>query len=303
MGHTYEFKLTAYRPTVTVNQDTGEATHGSETWLWIRIERPIVSFDVPDPLSLDLSGGLSPDLGASTTAFNSNTGWPKPPPNFSFPIPSSWVVFAAPLAHVTVYPETVENVPPSPETLKWRPGRPSLKLHKRIDYDFSHDGLPLFEFSSAGLFDGQRTDFLSVERMRGFCAGDQYKEYSDEEYNAMYEEWLQRGGIEGGGFGTIPCPCKGVWWREFYRRVGEDYEMWQRVKRAMEKGKCRIVLRWWEFNAAKDDDDNERGGRDGNGDGKGYDGYGNGKGSGNGKGKGKRTRKGKGKGKEKGKGK
>ena len=117
----------------------------------------------------------------------------------------------------------------------------------RADYDFSHDGLPLFEFSNTDFFAGHRTDFLSVEKMGGFHPSDEYLPYSDDEYRVLYEAWVADGSSETDAFGSKPCPNKGVWWTQFYCRVWEDCEGWRKVKEAMGRGKCRVVLRWDEY--------------------------------------------------------
>lgn len=101
--------------------------------------------------------------------------------------------------------------------------------------------------------------------MRGYCTGDGYRSYSEDEYNDIYQEWLEDGGIEGNGFKNMPCPNEGVWWAEFYERVGQDCETWQRVKKAMERGKCRVVLRWCEYDGP-DEDESESGDGDEDGD-------------------------------------
>jgi hypothetical protein len=51
----------------------------------------------------------------------------------------------------------------------------------------------------------------------------------------------------------IPCPNKGIWWREFYKLVEEDYEAWKGIREAMERGKCRIMLRWDELKGEEDE--------------------------------------------------
>jgi hypothetical protein len=253
------------RPTVSLDQATRQETHGSETWLWILIQRPIISFDASDTSTLVVSIPGSPDLGSISDIYSSSSATENkaptaPPPNFPSPIPHSWLVFAAPLAHVTVYPESIEKDAASPEA----PGTAGFEqdggkaVHKRIDYDFSHQGAPLFEFSSAGLFAGQLTDFLSVEKIGAFCAADGYESYSEKEYQGLYEAWVQMGGsAEGGAFGKMPCPNRGVWWKEFYRRVGEDCERWRKVRRAMGRGTCRIVLRWVETEDEEDGEEHE----------------------------------------------
>lgn len=223
--------LTKLRPAVTINEETGETNKSSETWLWILIQRPIVSMDRNDTTT-----EVSPTDHPST----------KLPANFPSPTPDSWVVFAAPLAHVTAYRERIEKVPSGEGAIGMLGGK-SIKLQKRVDYDFSHDGVPLFEFSSSALFGSRETEFLSVENMVEFDKEDGFESYSEEEYGEIYDKWVVAGGSEKDGVGKIPCPNKGEWWKEFYRRVGEDAEKWKKVKSAMERGKCRVVLRCAQF--------------------------------------------------------
>lgn len=260
-----EMSANSARPTVSLDQDTGQETYSSETWLWILIQRPIISFDASDTSTVGLSISGSPDLSSTSDIYSSYSDTEKKdptalPPNFPSPIPHSWLVFAAPLAHVTVYPESVEK---DGASLK-APGTTGSEqdggkaVHKRVDYDFAHQGAPLFEFSSAGLFAGQLTDFLSVEKMGGFSAEDGYESYSEEEYRGAYEAWVQTGAsVERDGFGNMPCPNRGVWWKEFYRRVGEDCERWRKIRRAMGRGKCRIVLRWVETEDGEEHEEEE----------------------------------------------
>ena len=200
---------------------------------------------------------------------------PTPPPNFPHPIPNSWLVFAAPLAHITSYPEAVENVddgiqqptsvyPFAATNHSWK-----RIHHKRLDYDFSFSGIPLFEFSSSDLFSSStRMEFLSVEDIGTWCENDRFQEYSTEEYKRMYSlwedgEWItsgEEGGDDEDCRGPMPAPNRGAWWKEFYKRMYEDAARWGNIKKAMGRGKCRIVVRWAEMDVGEEGMDFRPGG-------------------------------------------
>jgi hypothetical protein len=181
------------------------------------------------------------------------------PPNFPHPTPLSWLVFAAPKAHITTYPESVENydgsIPKHPFATQ------SPTIHKRTDYDFSFSGIPLFEFSSADIFTptSARTEFLSIEQMGAWYENDPYTAYSEEEYRRMFSLWEDgewglisvgsRKGCfdeEGRPTAPIPPPNRGVWWKVFYEKMKKDVERWKKIRSAMGRGKCRVVVRWVE---------------------------------------------------------
>jgi len=120
-------------------------------------------------------------------------------------------------------------------------------VYKRKDFDISHNGLPIFEFNSCSLFNGnQQPNFLSVEGIGPWYEGDEYEELGKGEYRALVERYLEEN--EGGGKGMgRPSPYRGTWWAEFYRRVGEDAQRWEEIRGAMGRGKCRVVVRWREW--------------------------------------------------------
>lgn len=269
-------RLTSSRPTTQVNRDTGEESPASETWIWILISRPIVCFDADDTATNVPAESPNPDSTASTMFYtpyqvrappglaqpsNIHPRHPTPPPNFPHPIPNSWLVFAAPLAHITSYPEAIENVDGIQQPTSAYPfaTNASKRIHKRLDYDFSFSGIPLFEFSSSELFSSTaKMDFLSVEDIGGWCENDRFQEYSTEEYKRIFSlwedgEWITSG-EEGGdgedGRGPMPAPNRGAWWKEFYKRMYEDSARWGNVKKAMGRGKCRIVVRWAEMDVS-----------------------------------------------------
>lgn len=250
------------RPTTQVDPETGEELLATETWLWVLISRPMLTFDPTDtktyvpgnsgiPASISSSASdvfYTPHSKAST--YTDLPSVHPTPPNFPHPIPLSWVVFAAPKAHLAEYPEATENYdePASRYPFVTQP----LTIKKRIDYDFSFSGIPLFEFSSADLFThaSKRTEFLSIDRMGGWCENDLYQGSTSEEYKRMYSLW-EDGETGVGGFddegrpkAPMPAPNRGVWWRVFYDCLNEDVARWKKVRTAMGRGKCHVVLRW-----------------------------------------------------------
>jgi hypothetical protein len=194
----------------------------------------------------------------------SNKASPEPPtlhptpPNFPHQTPLSWLVFAAPKVHVMTYPEATEDIPQPARQYPF--ATRSMAINKRVDYDFSFSGVPLFEFSSADMFTttSKRTEFLSIERMGAWYENDPYLEYSEEEYKRMYSLWEDgewdatcsraSDGLdyEGNPKASVPPPNRGVWWKVFYQRMHEDCVRWEKVKKAMGRGKCRVVVRWIE---------------------------------------------------------
>ncbi|ESZ98110.1 hypothetical protein SBOR_1489 [Sclerotinia borealis F-4128] len=102
-------------------------------WLSILIQRPLVTLSTPS---------ASPSTST--------------PPNFPHPTPTSWLCLAVPLANITTYPIQPDTSLPSSllETIliKNKHGLPTKKIAKRQDYDFSFQGVPIFEFSTRSLF-------------------------------------------------------------------------------------------------------------------------------------------------------
>ena len=183
------------------------------------------------------------------------------PPNFPYPTPLSWLVFAAPKAHITTYPSNTENHDGSISNRPHHFTNKSKKVYKRTDYDFSFSGIPLFEFSSTDIFTATsvRHEFLSIEQMGGWSESDPFSAYSDDEYQRMYSLWedgewdLSADAPRAGRFdkdgrptAPIPPPNRGAWWKVFYERMATDVERWKMIRTAMGRGKCRVVVRWTE---------------------------------------------------------
>jgi hypothetical protein len=291
------------RPTTTTDPQTGAEIPTTEPWIWFLISRPILTLSATEtstrprpnpnqdspstPASSTSSKYWTPSTQPSPNQNPIPTGYPTAPPNFPHPYPTSWLVFACPTAHVTSYPSVVEEPSTEPETNPDYPvlrngnrGARGKKIHKRKDFDFSHQGTPLFEFSSVDLFPtsspstsgSQTRSFLSVENLGRFFHGqDEYEEFSDEEYKSVIEKWEDNGyrlcdgrdrawGRVKGGDGVdrdgeeghqrekeLPSPYKGQWWKFFYEGMYRDAARWNKVRAAMGMGMCRVVVRWVEY--------------------------------------------------------
>lgn len=260
---------------------TGSEVRGKQTWLWILIQRKNVVVIVPHNLN------TVPDEHEFSNEKN-DTPAPIFPPNFPRPPPGPWVVIAAPLAQLTIYPETIETPPPSAERPAARffksqrskcKSNGGHKVHKRIDYDFSHSGIPLFEFSMQSCSDitlnPSSVPFLSVEDIGTWYENDSYEKMSGEEweadqaslqeyiktcavadpvkYNMIFDPRLDGTAVENQGFG-IASPFKGVWWMQFYNGIYTDACLWRNIKKAMARGECRVVVRWSEWEEAQNKD-------------------------------------------------
>ncbi|KAH8596883.1 hypothetical protein B0O99DRAFT_739984 [Bisporella sp. PMI_857] len=317
----------------TTNLDSkGNEVKGTQTWIWILIQRPVISIDASEkstyvaPPTLKAGDGGLVDLDEQNLRTDRNfkiedntetsdeneakleqNAVPRPPPNFPAPIPLSWVVIAAPLDHVTQHPITADSTSRKPsmaaQFLK-KQKRSNKKTGymecKRADYDFSHAGVPIFEFSSAELFStpfasfveeqkgSHKEDnrenpvkimpipFLSVENIGPFSQYDQYLPYTPTQFQQVRNLFTQGfqetkgscpskpeasegvggGVIENGGAGG-PSFYRGIWWDTFWREMYHDATRWRDVKRAMARGRCRVVVRWVEWVGGGDEDDSE----------------------------------------------
>lgn len=163
-------------------------------------------------------------------------------------------------------------------------------MQKRTDYDFSHSGIPLFEFSCSDLFTkltGTRCEFLSVEDLGSFYRGDFFTLMSEEDYNYYKSELemhqirceqmhLEHEPTVEGADNLIPerqlgsaCPYYGQWWEKFWGQMWWDARRWQEIRLSMGRGKCRIVVRWneWEEESEEDTKKGKRARSDSGGDG------------------------------------
>jgi len=96
-----------------------------------------------------------------------------------------------------------------------------------------------------------------VEGIGAWFQGDEYAELPEGEFRAVVEKFVEDG--SGEGKMAPPSPYAGKWWSEFYKRVEEDAERWEQVKGAMGMGKCRVVVRWYEWAEPEKSEDVEMG--------------------------------------------
>ncbi|KAL2070047.1 hypothetical protein VTL71DRAFT_14727 [Oculimacula yallundae] len=267
-------------PTTYTDPTSNLPAQGIQTWLWFLISRPVISLSPTETNTNPLSAWTHNPKPPTTI---------RPPPDFQMPIPTSYVVFACPASNITEYPDCKDDsAPPPPSTIHSRshvPGAPAYftsqaqtlphldtrssssssevkKIYKRKDYDFSFQGIPLFEFSSSALFSvPSRSDFsiLSIENIgswypsdeSGFCTIDEWQSriraWEDEIDNLGREErkveeraYRERGSED-------PSAKRGVWWARFYEGVYAEERRWRRIKECMSRGKCRVVVRWVEL--------------------------------------------------------
>ncbi|KAG0652495.1 hypothetical protein D0Z07_0654 [Hyphodiscus hymeniophilus] len=253
-----------------VRSARGEEILSTETWLWILISRPLVSYDPRDTSTFVAPKGSSRTSPAGDMFYTPRSYMTSPqkepirptPPNFPHATPLSWVVFAAPKAHVTTYPSTIAKQDGTITHKVYPLATPSRKVVKRTDYDFSFSGIPLFEFSSAEFVASStaRTEFLSIEQMGAWYESDDYAAYTEDEYKRMFSLWedgewgvnagkpqAQSFDPDGRPTGPMPSPNRGVWWKIFFERMSKDVERWKKIRTAMGRGKCRVVVKWNEY--------------------------------------------------------
>jgi hypothetical protein len=185
-------------------------------------------------------------------------------------------MFVAPLSHVSAYPTQHDTVIPSSlleQTVNSR-GIPTTKVALRQDFDFSFQGVPVWEFSNKSYLPTTHTysvftdpeippivpskNFLSLSLPPLSLLMDQsfsvYPAGTDllaktasyfyghggtpEEFAELVEQGLDK------------CVFMGEWWQEFYIKMAEERTRWRRVRESMGRGKCRVVIRWQEVNGA-----------------------------------------------------
>jgi hypothetical protein len=247
------------RPTTFVDEN-GTEHSAVEPWVWFLISRPILTHN-PDEESLRISENIR--VGSIFPP------WYRTPPNFPRQIITSWVVFAAPKAHVGIHPGTDEGftvTPPQSHIYDFATTS-TKRCHKRLDFDFSNAGIPIFEFSSPGIISNgpshPRIEFLSIDGMGSWSKDDEFQKYTLDEYRKQYALWqdrklhLTRSGKNiyqgiGDGKGPMPPSSRGVWWKAFYGHMHDECNKWKGIKAAMGRGKCRIVVRWDEVEEMQD---------------------------------------------------
>ncbi|KAF7864001.1 hypothetical protein EAF04_006966 [Stromatinia cepivora] len=238
-------------------------------WLSIFIQRPFLT--------------LTPPLANSST---------RTPPNFPTPAPTTWLCLAVPLSNITTYPIQPDTTLPSSlleeSLLKKKHGLPTKKIARRQDYDFSFQGIPIFEFSTRKLFgptipstsssttsstshdpptasQPSISDFLCISDLPPYEPQDPYlpfpphisqnpellqhfaRKYAhaagvrDEELHTFGDVMEDVSGVD---ISEELSPNEGIWWSAFYRGITRDRICWERVRRAMGRGRCRVVVRW-----------------------------------------------------------
>lgn len=96
---------------------------------------------------------------------------------------------------------------------------------------------------------------MSVEQIGGWDRADGFEEVREEEYERLVgeversKETIKEGGFGGEeGLGKVSvCPFEGRWWKVFWTEMWRDAQRWEKVRRSMGRGRCRVVLRWEEW--------------------------------------------------------
>ncbi|KAM3075545.1 hypothetical protein ACMFMG_007687 [Clarireedia jacksonii] len=183
-------------------------------------------------------------------------------------------MFAAPLSNVSAYPIQHDTEIPSfllESTVNSR-RLPTTKIALRQDFDFSFQGVPIWEYSDKSYLPTIHTysesldpttsnivpskNFLSMSLPPVSSLADQsssaypagadlltktvsylYRHHgTPEEFTDLVEQGLDK------------CVFEEEWWQEFYIRMAEDRSRWRKVRDCMGRGKCRVVVRWQEVN-------------------------------------------------------
>ena len=197
-----------HRPIGSANPRAHQSMPPTVTWIYFLIQRPILSFDP--------SCYPSPD----STNFH-EMHFPAPPPNFPNPLPTAWIVFAAPKDAVRVHKDAVDSTSPSNHSSsstsstakpkknenenpagqalydKLKEKKANSTIIMRTDYDLSFSGVPIFEFSSTLLFPRAAPEipirFLSVEHVMGFDKeNDEFADVSPREWEKRCREWEEK---------------------------------------------------------------------------------------------------------------
>jgi len=104
--------------------------------------------------------------------------------------------------------------------------------------------------------------------MGGWDERDEHMPYTEEEYTQAMKEREESSALAGNGtsknglYGLkdqdeadeLPGPNKGLWWKRFYESIYADVGRWKKVRSAMGRGKCRVVVRWVELEAQPEDE-------------------------------------------------
>ena len=232
----------------------------TETWIWFLLSRPMFTISTADremktptptrhPINpTSPKSGNTEFFTPSTSTHSSIRPQPQLPqrqPNLQHPTPTSWLVFALPKAHCTIYPTRTEEPPLAQNTN-------TSTITKRTDLDLSHSGIPIFEFfpkdakQELSTWSDYIVDLINtVHRPPNASA----KEADGITAEIELLERLYEDGIKGnwlsvqGGVGI-----------DFNAGLAAEVRHWQEIREAMGRGKLRIVMRWTE-SILRDDSD------------------------------------------------
>ncbi|PMD35020.1 hypothetical protein L207DRAFT_638481 [Hyaloscypha variabilis F] len=269
----------------------------TQPWIWFLISRPLLSINpkntstrpphqnkISHPSSTPQTFYTPSSLSSSPLDTSTHTS--SLPPNFPAPVQTSWMVFACPLSNVVAYPEALDAQPPSQCTILSRASRPSSqnqnqnggkKLYKRRDFDFSRNGIPIFEFHAPSFPSPPSTSsstqtshqlahqqFLSIGEIGPFYPGDLCSPLPEAEYIQNIKSFQDKAkakaeaiaaGRDGEEERKVVSPWSGQWWKVFYEGVSGEVGRWEGVKASMGRGKCRVVVRFTEWEG---EDEGER---------------------------------------------
>jgi hypothetical protein len=145
-----------------VNPDKEQPDTETQHWILFSISCPLVTFS---------------QLAISTVANSTNPEARLGPPDLPLPAPKSWLMFAAPIEHVTAHPATKDTL--ASRTLASRSifspyalsNSSNLRTVLRYDFDFSGIFSPIFEFKpNLGRHNWLASD-LSIEELRSKFLG------------------------------------------------------------------------------------------------------------------------------------
>lgn len=108
-------------------------------------------------------------------------------------------------------------------------------------------------------------DFLSVDGLKPYDPKDPYLEFPaeiaqcPELIHAIAKSYAKSSGLssaelqkfgkemeddQGVDISEELSPNDGTWWNAFYRGMTKDRIRWEKIRRSMGRGRCRVVIRW-----------------------------------------------------------
>lgn len=202
------------------------------------------------------TSGRTEDFDLSTGSTSSSSSLPSH--DIPSPITTTWLVFALPKAYCTIYPERIEEFSShsnshshnKPQSVAQ--SQPNI-INKRIDFDLSFSGVPVFEFSSK-----PRSTLTSLSAYIETLILRLPKGGSTKEERRVEEEIerltdLYRDAV-GGKWLSVDTETDKIEWNE---ALIWDVERWRDIRAAMSRGKMRLVMRWVETTAGSDTADLE----------------------------------------------